>query len=126
MLGGRPPSSLGRPFTLAIIGSGIAATRLSHGVQGFTLVANAIATGLVLAAIILAIGSVSGGQLNRAVTIRFVSGLWTDSVRGMTAICEANRPWSQMASVLLTRERAGATGYQQMNRRSLLAPPTHD
>jgi glycerol uptake facilitator-like aquaporin len=56
-------------LTLAIIGSGIAASRLSHGDQGFTLVANAIATGLVLVAIILAIGSVSGGQLNPAVTL---------------------------------------------------------
>src|SRR5918994_6900161 len=56
-------------LTLAIIGSGIAASRLDHGDQGFTLVANAIATGLVLVAIILAIGSVSGGQLNPALTL---------------------------------------------------------
>lgn len=56
-------------LTLGIIGSGIAASRLSHGDSGFTLVANAIATGLVLVAIILAIGSVSGGQLNPAVTL---------------------------------------------------------
>lgn len=56
-------------LTLAIIGSGIAASRLSLGDQGFTLVANALATGLVLVAIILAIGSVSGGQLNPAVTV---------------------------------------------------------
>ena len=56
-------------LTLGIIGSGIAASRLSHGDTGFALVANAIATGLVLVAIILAIGSVSGGQLNPAVTL---------------------------------------------------------
>jgi glycerol uptake facilitator-like aquaporin len=56
-------------LTLGIIGSGIAASRLSDGDSGFTLVANALATGLVLLAIILAMGSVSGGQLNPAVTL---------------------------------------------------------
>jgi glycerol uptake facilitator-like aquaporin len=56
-------------LTLAIIGSGIAASRLSHGDQALTLIANAIATGLVLVSIVLAIGSVSGRQLNPAVTL---------------------------------------------------------
>ena len=56
-------------LTAGIIGSGIAASRLSHGDPGFTLAANALATGLVLVAIILALGSVSGGQLNPAVTL---------------------------------------------------------
>jgi len=56
-------------LTVSIIGSGIAASRLSHGDPGFTLVANALATGLVLVAIILALGSVSGAQLNPAVTL---------------------------------------------------------
>jgi glycerol uptake facilitator-like aquaporin len=61
---------LGTAFlTLGIIGSGIAASRLSDGDSGFTLVANALATGLVLVAIIAALGSVSGGQLNPAVTL---------------------------------------------------------
>ncbi|HET8526990.1 MAG TPA: MIP/aquaporin family protein [Actinomycetota bacterium] len=62
--------SIGTAFlTLGIIGSGIAASRLSHGDAGFTLVANAVATGLVLVAIVLALGSVSGGHLNPAVTL---------------------------------------------------------
>jgi glycerol uptake facilitator-like aquaporin len=56
-------------LTLGIIGSGIAASRLSNGDEGFTLVVNAVATGLVLVAIILAIGSVSGGHLNPAITL---------------------------------------------------------
>lgn len=56
-------------LTVGIIGSGIAASRLSDGDPGFTLVANALATGLVLVAIILALGSVSGAQLNPAVTL---------------------------------------------------------
>lgn len=55
-------------LTLCIIGSGIAATRLSPD-PGFALLANALATGFVLVAIILALGGVSGGQLNPAVTL---------------------------------------------------------
>jgi len=39
-------------LTLCIIGSGIAATRLSPGDQGFQLLLNALATGLGLAAIV--------------------------------------------------------------------------
>jgi len=62
-------------LTLGIIGSGIAASRLSHGDVAFDLVANAIATGLVLVALILAVGSLSGGQLNPAVTlVAWISG----------------------------------------------------
>jgi glycerol uptake facilitator-like aquaporin len=62
-------------LTLCIIGSGIAATRLSPGDHGFQLLLNALATGLGLVAIILAIGSVSGGQINPAITlVAWVSG----------------------------------------------------
>jgi glycerol uptake facilitator-like aquaporin len=42
-------------LTLCIIGSGITATRLSPGDPGFQLLLNALATGLGLAAIILAV-----------------------------------------------------------------------
>lgn len=56
-------------LTLCIIGSGIAATRLSPGDSGFALLLNALATGFVLVAIILTLGAVSGGQLNPAVTL---------------------------------------------------------
>lgn len=62
-------------LTLGIVGSGIAATRLSPGDQGFQLLLNALATGFVLVAIILAIGPVSGGQINPAITlVAWVSG----------------------------------------------------
>ena len=56
-------------LTVGIIGSGIAASGLSDGDPGFTLVASSLATGRVLVAIILALGSVSGAQLNPAVTL---------------------------------------------------------
>jgi arsenate reductase len=56
-------------LTLCIIGSGITATRLSPGDPGFQLLLNAVTTGLGLVAIILAIGTVSGGQINPAITL---------------------------------------------------------
>ena len=53
----------------AIVGSGIAAARLSPGQVGLELLENAFATAAALAAIILAIGPISGAHLNPAVTL---------------------------------------------------------
>ncbi len=52
-----------------VIGSGIAAERLSGGNVGLALLANALATGAALAALILTFGPVSGAQLNPVVTL---------------------------------------------------------
>jgi len=49
-----------------VVGSGIAAKRLSPNDVGLELLENSIATGAALAAIILAVGPVSGGHLNPA------------------------------------------------------------
>lgn len=54
---------------VAVIGSGIAAQRLTPGDTGLQLLENAIATGAALVAIIAAIGSVSGAHLNPVVSI---------------------------------------------------------
>lgn len=54
---------------MAVIGSGIAAQRLSPGDIGLELLENAIATSAALAAIILAVGPVSGAHLNPVVTL---------------------------------------------------------
>lgn len=54
---------------LAVVGSGIAAQRLSPGDVGLQLLENALATGAVLAAIIVAVGPVSGAHLNPAVSV---------------------------------------------------------
>jgi arsenate reductase len=54
---------------VAVIGSGIAAERLSPGDTGLQLLQNAAATAAALVAIILAVGSVSGAHLNPVVTV---------------------------------------------------------
>ena len=52
----------------AVVGSGIAAERLSPGQPGLELLENSLATALALVAILLALGPVSGAHLNPAVT----------------------------------------------------------
>lgn len=63
----------------AVVGSGIAASRLSPGDVGLQLLENAAATAAALVAIILALGKVSGAQLNPVVTLadRHFGGLTT-------------------------------------------------
>lgn len=55
-------------LSVAVIGSGIMASRLSPDDVGLQLLQNALATAAALAAIILAVGPVSGGHLNPVVT----------------------------------------------------------
>jgi glycerol uptake facilitator-like aquaporin len=54
---------------LAVVGSGIMAQRLCGGNVGLELLANALATGGALIALILAFGPISGAHLNPAVTL---------------------------------------------------------
>ncbi len=61
---------LGTAFLVtAIVGSGIMAERLSNGNVAIALLANAIATGATLIALILAISPISGAHLNPAVSL---------------------------------------------------------
>ena len=55
-------------LVMAVIGSGIAAAKLSPGDVGLELFENAVVTGAALIAIILALGSVSGAHLNPVIT----------------------------------------------------------
>ena len=61
---------LGTMFLLiAVVGSGIMATRLSGGNDGVALLANALATGGALVALISAFGPISGAHFNPIVTL---------------------------------------------------------
>ena len=57
---------------IAVVGSGIMAERLAGGNMALALLANAIATGGALTALILAFGPVSGAHMNPAVTLAAV------------------------------------------------------
>jgi glycerol uptake facilitator-like aquaporin len=73
------PPSLGRrlaaeavgtaPLLAAVVGSGIMGERLAGGNVAVALLANTIATGAALAALILTFGPISGGHFNPAVTL---------------------------------------------------------
>jgi glycerol uptake facilitator-like aquaporin len=74
---------IGTAFLLAtVVGSGIMGERLFGGHAGLTLLANSLATGAGLAALITAFGPVSGAQLNPLVTL-------TDAALG-------RRPWREV------------------------------
>jgi glycerol uptake facilitator-like aquaporin len=56
-------------LVVAVVGSGIAAERLSPGQPGLDLLINALSTAAVLVAVLLALGPVSGGHLNPVVSL---------------------------------------------------------
>jgi glycerol uptake facilitator-like aquaporin len=111
---------LGSAFLAAIvIGSGIAAHRLSPGDIGLQLFENAAATAAALVAIILAFGPVSGAHLNPVVTLadRFFGGVSNAAtavyivaqVAGAVAgAVVANLMFSLPAIELSTKHRSGS------------------
>ncbi len=110
----------------AVIGSGIAATRLSPTDVGLQLLENAAATVGVLVAIILALGPASGAHLNPVVTLadRFLGGLTTQETAayigaqvagGALGAVVANLMFSEPAVELSTKNRiTGATGLAEV------------
>ena len=67
--------ALGTAFLLvAVVGSGIMGTRLSGGNDGIGLLANALATGGALIALIGTFGPISGAHFNPAVTLFELAG----------------------------------------------------
>jgi glycerol uptake facilitator-like aquaporin len=56
----------------AVVGSGIMAERLSGGNAALALLGNTLATGAILAVLILVLAPISGAHLNPAVTLVFV------------------------------------------------------
>jgi glycerol uptake facilitator-like aquaporin len=72
----------------AVVGSGIMGDRLTNGNVGLALLANTIATGAALVALIIAFGPVSGAHLNPVVTLMdaFEGGLpWIEVLPYMSA-----------------------------------------
>lgn len=100
-----------------VIGSGIAAQRLSHDV-GLQLLENALITGAGLVALILAFGPVSGAHFNPAVTLadRAFGGVTTRQVAvyvpaqlvgGVVGAVAANLMFSLDAVTISTHHRSG-------------------
>jgi glycerol uptake facilitator-like aquaporin len=77
----------------AVVGSGIMADRLSAGNQAMALLANTIATGAALVALILTFGPISGAHFNPAVTLADAS--------------QGGVPWREVPAYL-TAQVAGA------------------
>jgi len=82
----------------AVVGSGIMGDRLSGGNVAVALLANAIATGATLAALILTFGGISGAHLNPAVTI--------------AAAIEANMKWVEVPGYILAQIAGALAGSQ--------------
>lgn len=101
----------------AVIGSGIAASRMSPDDVGLQLFENAAATAAALVAVILAVGPVSGAHLNPVVTLadRVLGGLTTTEAAayiaaqfagGAVGAVVANVMFSQPVVELSTRSRS--------------------
>ena len=80
----------------AVVGSGIMAERLSGGNGALALLANTIATGAALVALILAFGSVSGAHFNPAVSV-------ADAIEGGTA-------WHEVPAYIVAQVVGGVAG----------------
>lgn len=109
----------------AVVGSGIMADRLSGGNQAVALLANTIATGAVLVALILTFGPISGAHFNPAVTVADASqgGLpWRDvpvyicaQIGGaVLGVWAAHGMFQERLFMLSLRERSGyAQGFSE-------------
>jgi len=106
-------------LVVAVIGSGISASRLSPSDLGVQLFENAIATGAALVAIILAFGPVSGAHLNpivtavegargRLPTIEVPTYVGAQIAGGIAGAVLANLMYSLPAVELSTNRRGGA------------------
>jgi glycerol uptake facilitator-like aquaporin len=98
----------------AVVGSGIMGERLAAGNVALALLANTIATGAALVAIILAFGSISGAHLNPAVTL---ADAWQGGI-----------PWRETPAYILAQIAgafAGAIAAHLMFGFPILSASTH-
>ncbi len=119
----KPPSlarrvvaeALGTAMLLAaVVGSGIMAERLAGGNVALALLANALATGAALVALILTFGSISGAHFNPAVTLADAS--------------QGGLPWRAVPAYLLAQvvgAFAGVAAAHGMFGLNLFAASTH-
>lgn len=102
----------------AIVGSGIMADRLSAGNAAIALLANTLATGAALVALILTLGPISGAHFNPAVTVADASqgGLaWREVpgyiavqiVGGLIVVWAAHAMFQECIFMLSMRARSG-------------------
>ena len=88
---------LGTAFLVAaVVGSGIMGERLAGGNVAIALLANTIATGAALVALILAFGPISGAHLNPAVSL--------------AEALERRLPWSEALTYMLVQMLGGIGG----------------
>src|ERR1700745_55830 len=80
----------------AVVGSGIMGERLAGGNTAIALLANTIATGAALVALILALGGIAGAHLNPAVTM-------ADSMEG-------GLPWAEAPAYIFAQIFGGIGG----------------
>lgn len=94
--------TLGTAFLLAaVVGSGIMGERLAAGNSAVALLANSLATGAALVALILAFGPVSGAHFNPAVTV-------ADAALG-------GLPWRRVPGYLLAQVLGAFVGVAAAN-----------
>jgi glycerol uptake facilitator-like aquaporin len=102
----------------AVVGSGIMADRLAAGNQALALLANAVATGAALVALILTFGPISGAHFNPAVTLadasqggmgwREVPGYIAAQIAGaLLGVWTAHAMFGEPILMLSRRDRSG-------------------
>lgn len=113
---------LGTGLLLAIVvGSGIMAQRLASGNIALTLLANTLATGAGLYALIILFGPVSGAHFNPLVTLSAVwfqqidrhTALWVITVQIIGATCGVIAAHAMFELPMLTSSQHVRTGFAQ-------------
>ena len=111
--------AMGTSFLLAaVVGSGIMGERLAGGNVAIALLANSLATGAALAALILACGPISGAHFNPVVTMvdavqgrlsprRAVSYVLAQVLGAFTGVIAAHVMFSEPLLLASTHERSG-------------------
>ena len=99
---------LGTAFLVAaVVGSGIMGERLANGNAALALLANTLATGAALVALISAFGPISGAHLNPAVTL---ASARVRAVLAARANIEGGLPWVDAAAYIAAQILGGIAG----------------